>query len=156
MNFDITTVDPPPKKAADAKHDKHDKHAVRDLYPTSHVATHSAYLYRCIHNLNFRPKWHGPLQAAAVQAPKKYEIIVQPKFNKEYLAKKANDRVLLGQLFVAGFNSSSTEVINLRLLLSKVQTSSLSFFSSYHAFELKKTENLDIVMIVGFCPRKNR
>ncbi|KAG0577344.1 hypothetical protein KC19_5G149300 [Ceratodon purpureus] len=49
-------------------------------------------------------------EPAAVEAPKKYEIVVAPKFNAEYLAKKRHDRLLLGQLFVAGFNSSSTEV----------------------------------------------
>lgn len=45
-----------------------------------------------------------------VVAPKKYEIIVQPVYNKKYLETKRVDRLHLGQLFVAGFNSSNTEV----------------------------------------------
>jgi hypothetical protein len=59
------------------------------------------------------------LQPPIVDVPKKYEIIVQPKYNVEYLAKKWQDRLLLGQLLVADFKSSSTKVINRRLSLLK-------------------------------------
>jgi len=43
-------------------------------------------------------------------APKKYEIIIQPIYNRKYLETKRVDRLHLGQLFVAGFNSNNTEV----------------------------------------------